>query len=133
MKAAAVLGDDFDIEIVEKHHRMKKDSPSGTALLLAQALNEEKPQGYQYIYGRSETDKARQPRELGLHAVRGGTFVGEHEVIFAGPEEVVELTHKAYSRRIFATGAVKAALFMAGRKPGLYSMADLVGSQVLPG
>ena len=125
-KAAAVLGDGYDIEIVEKHHKMKKDAPSGTAFLLADAINEEQEKPYDYVYGRRETSKARDAREMGIHAFRGGTIVGEHEVIFAGPDEVVEITHKAYSRNIFANGAIKAALFLVGKKAGHYSMADVI-------
>lgn len=124
-KAASILGEGFDVEIIEKHHKMKKDAPSGTAFLLADALKEDRD--YDYVYGRRETAQARKPRELGIHAVRGGTIVGEHEVIFTGPEEVIEIGHKAYSRKVFATGAIKAAQFIAAKGPGIYSMSDVVG------
>ena len=125
-RAAAVLGGGYDVEIIEKHHRMKKDAPSGTAFLLANAINEGQTTPYAYAYGRRETAKRRDPREMGLHALRGGTIVGEHEVIFAGEDEVVEISHRAYSRKIFASGAVQAARYIAKRAPGLYTMTDMI-------
>jgi len=125
-QAAAVLGEAFDIEIVEKHHNLKKDSPSGTALLLADALNEVFLNNKQYVYGRHTKTDLRQGREIGIHAVRAGTIVGEHEVIFAGKDEVVEFRHAAYSRQIFASGALKAARFLAGKPAGLYSMKEMI-------
>lgn len=125
-KASAFLGDGYDVEIIEKHHKMKKDAPSGTAFLLADAINEEQAEPYDYVYGRRETAKRRESREMGIHAFRGGTIVGEHEVIFAGEDEVVEIAHKAYSRKIFASGAVKAARFLVGKSPGMYSMTDMI-------
>ncbi len=126
--AARVLaGSGFDIEIVEKHHRRKKDAPSGTALALADSINEAMDQAYHYTYDRSERSEARDPEEIGISAVRGGTIVGEHDVIFAGTDEVITFTHTAYSRAIFAKGALAAAKFLTGKKPGLYGMADVVG------
>lgn len=125
-QAATVLGEGFDIEIVEKHHNQKKDSPSGTALLLADALNEVFLNTRQYVYGRHTRTDLRQPAEIGIHAVRAGTIVGEHEVLFAGKDEVVELRHAAYSRQIFASGALKAARFLVGKPPGLYGMKDMI-------
>lgn len=126
--AARVLaGSGFDIEIVEKHHRRKKDAPSGTALALADSINEAMDQAYRYTYDRSGRSEARDPGEIGISAVRGGTIVGEHDVIFAGTDEVITFTHTAYSRAIFAKGALAAAKFLAGKEPGLYGMADVVG------
>lgn len=124
-KAAAVLGEDFDIEIVERHHRMKLDAPSGTAYMLADAAASELPYSPEYVYDRHSRREKRPVREIGISAVRGGTIVGEHEVIFAGPDEVLELSHTAYSRNVFATGALTAAVFMAKTKePGMYDMND---------
>lgn len=125
-KAAQVLGEDFDIEIVEKHHNQKVDAPSGTAYLLADAINHASGDKYYYVYDRHDAHKKRDKREIGLHAVRGGTIVGEHDVIFAGQDETLVLSHRAQSREIFACGAVNAALFLARQKPGLYSMEDLL-------
>ncbi len=126
-KAAAALGDGFDIEIVERHHRRKVDAPSGTALMLAQAAAESLPYEPEYVYERQSVRKPRQAREIGISSVRGGGIVGDHEVIFAGRDEVIELKHSAMSREVFASGALRAARFLAGVKtPGLYSMADLV-------
>jgi 4-hydroxy-tetrahydrodipicolinate reductase len=129
-KAAAILGETFDIEIIEKHHRMKKDAPSGTALALADALKEVLPEEPDYVHGRQEKDRLRTDQEIGIHAIRGGTIVGEHEVIFAGQDEVLELSHKAYSRRLFASGAIKAAVFMTGQKPGIYHMEDMLSEMM---
>ena len=125
--ARVLAGSGFDIEIVEKHHRRKKDAPSGTALALADSINEAMDQAYHYTYDRSGRSEARDPEEIGISAVRGGTIVGEHDVIFAGTDEVITFTHTAYSRAIFAKGALAAAKFLAGKKPGLYGMADVVG------
>jgi 4-hydroxy-tetrahydrodipicolinate reductase len=125
-QAAAVLGQGFDIEIVEKHHNLKKDSPSGTALLLADALNEVFLGTRQYVYGRHTRSELRDNKEIGIHAVRGGTIVGEHEVLFAGKDEVVEFRHAAYSRQIFATGALQAARYLVGKAPGLYGMKEMI-------
>lgn len=128
-KAVAVLGDDFDIEIVEKHHNQKIDAPSGTALMLADAINHAESDRFLYRYERHSLRQKRDPNEIGIHSIRGGTIVGEHEVIFAGKDEIVTLTHTAMSKEIFATGAVNAALFLAGQPAGLYDMGDLVGMQ----
>ncbi|MBE7022106.1 MAG: 4-hydroxy-tetrahydrodipicolinate reductase [Ruminococcaceae bacterium] len=125
-KAARFLGEGFDIEIVERHHNQKLDAPSGTALAIADAINEELTPPAHYVYDRHSVRKKRDPGEIGIHAVRGGTIVGDHTVIFAGNNEVIELHHSANSREIFANGAVKAAMFMAGKKPGFYSMRDLI-------
>ncbi len=126
--AARVLAPSgFDIEIVEKHHRRKKDAPSGTALALADSVNSAMEGACHYTYDRSGRSEARDPKEIGISAVRGGTIVGEHDVIFAGTDEVVTFSHTAYSRAIFAKGALAAAKFLAGREPGLYDMADVVG------
>lgn len=123
-KAAAVLKN-FDIEIVEKHHNKKLDAPSGTALMLADALKEVRPE-LEYVYDRTGKRAARDSAELGIHSVRGGTIVGEHDVIFAGNDEVVTLSHSALSREIFAHGALCAAKFLIGKAPGLYHMSDML-------
>ena len=124
--AAQVLGDGFDVEIIEKHHNLKKDAPSGTALMLADSVNEAFDGGKQFVYGREGIVGAREKKEIGIHAVRGGSIVGEHDVIFAGRDEVVELNHRATSREVFAVGAVKAAKYLAGKPAGLYSMKDVL-------
>ena len=116
----------FDVEIVEKHHNQKLDAPSGTALALADAMNEAMDGQYEYVYDRSERRQKRDAKELGISAVRGGTIVGEHEVIFAGADEVIELKHTAYSRAVFGKGAVEAAKFLKGRQPGLYNMQNVI-------
>lgn len=127
-KAATALGTDFDIEIVERHHNRKVDAPSGTALMLAQAAAEALPYEPEYTYERQSVRRPRDKREIGISSVRGGNIVGDHEVIFAGRDEVIELKHSAMSREVFASGALHAARFLSGRKePGLYSMSDLVG------
>ncbi|MBQ8280986.1 MAG: 4-hydroxy-tetrahydrodipicolinate reductase [Lachnospiraceae bacterium] len=125
--ATQVLANDFDIEIVEKHHKLKKDAPSGTALAIADAINEVLNNEYEYVYDRSERSEQRPKKEIGLSAVRGGTIVGEHEVIFAGRDEVIEIKHTAYSKAIFGKGAVNAAKFLAGKPAGLYNMQDVIG------
>jgi len=125
-QAAAVLGQGFDVEIIEKHHNQKKDSPSGTALLLADALNDVSLGTRQYVYGRHARSELRDGKEIGIHAVRAGTIVGEHEVLFAGKDEVVEFRHAAYSRSIFAGGALQAARFLVGKPPGLYGMKEMI-------
>ena len=125
-QAAAVLGGSFDIEIVEKHHNQKKDSPSGTALLLADAMNEVFLGSRQYVYGRHTRSELRDAKEIGIHAVRAGSIVGEHEVLFAGKDEVVEFRHTAYSRQVFATGALQAARYLVGKPPGLYGMKEMI-------
>lgn len=127
-EAAKVLATEgFDVEIVEKHHNQKLDAPSGTALALADSVNEAMNNQYEYIYDRSDRRSKREKKELGISAVRGGTIVGEHEVIFAGVDEVVTFSHTAYSKNVFAKGAVAAAKFLAGKEPGFYDMADVIG------
>ena len=125
-KAASVLGDSYDIEIVERHHRRKVDAPSGTALMIADAINTRAGGAYEYVYDRHEVRQPRGRQELGISAVRGGGIVGDHDVLFCGPEEVVTLSHRAQSRGVFADGAVQAALFVDGRAPGYYTMSDLL-------
>lgn len=125
-EATQLLEDSFDIEIIEKHHNQKLDAPSGTALAIADAINAVSKAENEYVYDRHNVRKKRGKREIGLHSVRGGTIVGEHSVIFAGQDEVVELRHQATSKEVFAAGAVKAAKFMAGKPAGMYDMQDLV-------
>ena len=125
-KAAEVLGEDFDIEIIEKHHNKKLDAPSGTALMLADAISECFDDGKDYVYERQSVRKPREKREIGIHAVRGGTVVGQHDVCFFGKDESITLAHEATSREVFATGALKAAEFMVGKTAGLYDMNDLL-------
>ena len=125
-KAAAVLSPDFDIEIVEMHHNQKLDAPSGTAMMIADKINEALEGEKTYVYDRHNVRRKRDKREIGIHAVRGGTITGEHEVIFAGHDEILTLSHSARSREVFATGALNAALFLAGRPAGLYDMGDLM-------
>ena len=117
----------YDIEIVEKHHNQKLDSPSGTALALADSINEAMDGSYVYTYDRSQVRRKREKKEIGISAVRGGTIVGEHEVLFAGLDEVIELKHTAYSRSVFGKGAVEAARFLAGKPAGMYDMSDVIG------
>ena len=116
----------FDVEIVEKHHNQKVDAPSGTALALADAMNEAMDGQYEYVYDRSDRRQKRDAKELGISAVRGGTIVGEHEVIFAGTDEVIEFKHTAYSRAVFGKGAIEAAKFLDGKSAGLYNMQDVI-------
>lgn len=126
-EAAATLAPaGFDIEIVEKHHNLKVDSPSGTAIALADVINDEMDGAYEYVYDRSKVRQKRDKRELGISAVRGGTIVGDHDVIFAGTEEVITFSHRAYSKGVFAKGAIQAAKFLAGKPAGLYTMSDVV-------
>lgn len=126
--ATDVLADrGFDIEIVEKHHNQKVDAPSGTALALADCINQELNNEYDYTYDRSTVREKRKKNEIGISAVRGGTIVGEHEVIYAGTDEVIEIKHTAYSKAIFAKGAIDAAKFLADREPGMYDMSDVIG------
>lgn len=127
-KAASVL-DGFDIEIIEKHHNQKIDAPSGTAILLANEINDELNGKMKYEYDRHSKREKRTDTEIGIHAVRGGTIVGEHEVIFAGRDEIITLSHSARSKEVFAVGAVNAAVFLSGRPAGMYSMKDLVASK----
>ena len=125
-KATKLLSDKFDIEIIEKHHNQKIDAPSGTALAIADAINEEVESSYEYVYDRHSVRKKRTKNEIGIHAVRGGTIVGEHDVIFAGNNEVVTLSHLATSKEMFAEGAVKAAKYLANKEAGLYNMDSLI-------
>lgn len=127
-KAVQVLGGQFDIEIVEKHHNQKKDAPSGTAIMLAEAINGELEGKMRYIYDRHSVRRPREKDEIGMHAIRGGTIVGEHDIIFAGHDEVITLSHSAQSREVFAVGAVNAAVFLTGKPAGMYAMSDLIGS-----
>ena len=129
-RACAVLGEGYDVEIVERHHNRKLDAPSGTALMIADAAAEALPYEANYVYERQSVRRSRDKHEIGISSVRGGGIVGDHEVIFAGRDEVIEIKHSAMSREVFASGAVNAARFLAGcTKPGLYSMADLVASR----
>ena len=116
----------FDIEIVEKHHNQKVDAPSGTALALADSINDELNKEYEYVFERSQKREKRSQKEIGISAVRGGSIVGEHEVIFAGRDEVITITHTAYSKAIFANGAVAAAKFLAGKPAGMYDMSQVI-------
>lgn len=123
-KVLALAG--YDMEIVEKHHNQKLDAPSGTAIALADSMNEAMDEAYHYVYDRSQERKKRDTKEIGISAVRGGTIVGEHEVLFAGTDEVIEFKHTAYSKTIFGKGAVEAAKFLAGKPAGLYDMSDVI-------
>lgn len=125
-KAANFLGNNFEVEIIEQHHNQKVDAPSGTALSIAQAINEEFNNSKEFIYGRSGKNSKRQNNEIGIHAVRGGTIVGKHDALFIGKDEVITIKHEAQSRMVFAQGAIRAGLFLATKKNGKYSMKDLV-------
>lgn len=125
-KAAEVLGDRFDIEIVEKHHNQKLDAPSGTAIMLANAINETMDNSKHYVYDRHSRRQKREKSEIGMHAIRGGTIVGEHDVIFAGNDEVITLSHSAASKTVFAEGSIKAAIFLKDKPAGLYDMQMLI-------
>ena len=127
--AAEVLGDNFDVEIIERHHNLKKDAPSGTALMLAQSVNEAFDGKKKFIGGREGIVGAREKSEIGIHAVRGGTIVGEHEVMFAGEDEIITITHSARSKKVFAAGAIRAAKFLKGKPAGIYEMKDLLNSE----
>ncbi len=120
----------FDIEIVEKHHNLKKDAPSGTALALADSINEELNNEYEYVFDRSQRREQRPKKEIGLSAVRGGTIVGDHDVIFAGEDEVITFSHMAYSKAVFGKGAVQAAKFLAGKGPGYYTMSNVIDASL---
>ena len=128
-RAAVVLGSEFDIEIIEKHHNQKVDAPSGTAYMLANGISEVLPEEPAYIYDRHAVRKKRSKNEIGMHSVRGGTIVGEHEVIFAGHDEVITLSHSAQSKEVFAVGSINAALFLAGKPSGMYQMDDLLAQR----
>lgn len=125
-KAAKVLEENFDIEIVEKHHNQKIDAPSGTALAIADEINSALENKYEYTYDRHSRRKKRAKKEIGIHAVRGGTIVGEHTVIFAGNDEIIEVKHTAMSRDILGMGALRAAKFIHGKQPGIYRMKELI-------
>lgn len=129
--AVKVLGGQYDIEIIEKHHNQKIDAPSGTAIMLANAINEELNNKYNYVYDRHSVRAKRSKTEIGMHAIRGGTIVGEHEIIFAGRDEVISLKHEAHSKQVFAVGAVNAAVFLheSGKETGLYAMSDLLAEK----
>ena len=125
--AAKVLGNaGYDIELVERHHNQKLDAPSGTALALADSINEALNGEYHYVYDRSQVRQKRDAKEIGISAVRGGTIVGDHEVIFAGTDEVIEFRHRAYPRNVFSKGSVDAAKFLAGKETGMYDMGDVI-------
>lgn len=124
--AAEILGDQFDIEIVEKHHNQKLDAPSGTAIMLANAINETLDERCHYVYDRHSQRKKRDKNEIGIHSIRGGTIVGEHDVIFSGRDEVITLSHHASSKEVFAVGAVNAAVFLKDKEAGMYDMAQLI-------
>lgn len=127
-EAAGILAPaGFDIEIVEKHHNQKVDAPSGTALALADSINEEFDNSYEYVYDRSKVREKRSDKQIGISSVRGGTIVGDHDVIFAGTDEVVTFSHRAYSKAVFGKGAVQAAKFLAGKPAGKYEMSDVIG------
>jgi len=125
-RAARVLQDGFDIEIIEKHHNQKVDAPSGTALAIADAITRELKFAPVYTFDRHAARKARERAEIGIHAVRGGTIVGEHSIIFAGQDEIIEIKHSAASKEVFAVGALRAAQFMNGKPPGFYNMKNLI-------
>lgn len=125
-KAVSVLGDDFDIEIIEQHHNQKIDAPSGTALMLADAINEEFENPKRYEYDRHSKREKRSKNEIGIHAIRGGTIVGEHQILFAGRDENITLSHSARSKEVFAVGAVNAAVYVSGKPNGMYDMSKLV-------
>ena len=124
--AQLMLGDAFDIEIIEAHHNRKKDAPSGTALMLGEAITKADQQEHPYVYGRSEKDRRRTPQEIGFHSIRGGTVVGEHEVRFLGTDEELSILHRATSKRVFASGAIRAAAFLLRKTNGLYTMDDMI-------
>lgn len=126
--ATKVLGGQFDIEIIERHHNRKLDAPSGTAIMLANAVSKQLPIPPDFVYERHSRREQRASGEIGIHAIRGGTIVGEHELLFAGQDETLSITHTAYSRDVFATGALAAAVFMFGKPPGLYDMNDLIAA-----
>lgn len=125
-KATEILGDNFDIEIIEKHHNQKIDAPSGTAIMLANAINETLDNKCLFEYDRHSKREKRNKNEIGIHSIRGGTIVGEHDVIFAGHDEVITLSHHAASKEVFALGAVKAAMFMKDKPSGIYDMNNVI-------
>ena len=125
-KATCILSDSFDIEIVEAHHNQKLDAPSGTAVMIANGIEDALNEDYALVYDRHERREKRPKKEIGMHAIRGGTIVGEHTVLFAGHDEVLKISHSAQSKEVFAVGAIRAALYMVGRPAGLYAMSDLM-------
>jgi 4-hydroxy-tetrahydrodipicolinate reductase len=127
-RAAKVLEENYDIEIIEKHHNQKLDAPSGTALAIADAISTVLTEKPEYVYDRHSYRKKREKNEIGIHAIRGGNIVGDHDVLFAGNNELIQISHTATSREVFAEGAVRAAKFMVGKEPGLYNMTQLVES-----
>ena len=129
-KATAILEENFDIEIVEKHHNQKIDAPSGTALAISYAISYTLTNAPEYVYDRHSVRKKREKREIGIHAIRGGSIVGEHQVIYAGQDETIELKHQATSKEVFAVGAIKAAKFMKAKPAGFYTMDDLIGDAI---
>lgn len=129
VQAAKILGSQFDIEIIEKHHNQKVDAPSGTAVMLAEAINKASDESYLFEYDRHSRRMKRPKNEIGIHSIRGGNIVGEHEVLFAGRDEQLSLKHTATSKEVFAVGAVNAAAFLSRKSTGLYDMADLLGEQ----
>ncbi len=129
-QATKVLGNDFDIEIVEKHHNQKIDAPSGTALMIADGISEQLEKEPQYVYDRHSYRRKREKNEIGIHAIRGGTIVGEHDVIFAGHDEVVTISHQSQSKELFATGAINAAVFVVGKPAGMYNMSMMLAEKL---
>lgn len=128
-RCVKALGGQFDIEILEKHHNLKKDAPSGTAIMLAEAINEELNDKAKFVYDRHNIRKAREKEEIGIHSIRGGTIVGEHEIIFAGHDEIITLSHTALSKEVFAVGSINAAVFLTKQSKGLYEMKDLISEK----
>lgn len=127
-KSASVLGDNFDIEIIEKHHNKKIDAPSGTAYMIADSINEAFNKPKNYVFNRQDKSERRSKDEIGIHSIRGGTIVGEHTTIFAGPDEVIEISHNASSKRVFAQGALKAGTFIIQKNNGFYNMNHLINN-----
>lgn len=125
-KAALLLEEDYDIEIIEKHHKMKKDSPSGTAKMIANAMNESITDKCEFVYGREGNNNRRKENEIGIHAIRGGTISGEHTVIFAGNDEIIEIKHTSLSKKVYASGALKAVEFINGKESGMYNMDSML-------
>lgn len=125
-QATRLMSDGYDIEIIEKHHNLKKDAPSGTANMLLRAINHSLEEERKSVYGRAGNDTKRQADEIGVHSIRGGTISGDHTVLFAGQDEVIEISHSALSKRVFAVGALKAAIYLTGRKAGLYDMNSMI-------
>jgi 4-hydroxy-tetrahydrodipicolinate reductase len=127
-KATEILYPDFDIELIESHHNRKLDAPSGTAIMIADGLNDAAGGDLSYVYDRHTERKSREKKTIGIHSIRGGNIIGEHTVLFAGPEENLTISHSAISRNVFARGAIRAAQFIYKKEPGMYSMQDLVSS-----